>query len=427
MAHEIIQYSSRLDAPNARLIVKNLSPDRVGFLIDSADNGDISSILLLHNEQMKQAWYQSVIRKRCGTVTALEWEIVSQSALKPDSTRIDMNLADQMAVFIEEEIDSLPSFEPSLNHWARSIPTGISCSELVYEGTKIKEIVNVPDTRLYMKLWESNVLRILTDSEPVFGIPTSDDPMKWLIHFPDPKSGPYPFIESISRANLPIWLITVLNLSTWSTFCERFGMPIVVANIEQGADDATVKAVQDMLATLGSAGYATFKGVDTSITPIEVNRQAHPYGDILQAMQTIQSVLVLGANLGTDMSGGSFAAARVQDNVRQDILNNDIKGEQNTVQELFRRMCQLRFPQFDADVIRMHCPIFRRILLENRDDATENLAWSKVQWGIEHGYVPDDAEVFDMLGLTMPQGFVKTDPDSDPDPEAIENENELDG
>ena len=111
-----------------------------------------------------------------------------------------------------------------------------------------------------------------------------------------------------------------------------------------------------------------------------------------------QSILWLGGNLTSDTSGGTgtFAAAKVQDQVRADLRDDDIKREGRTVREqIIEPLVLLGYPGRDVPV-----PYFRRVKPETVDRIKESqLMFQAQRIGME---VPE-AWARERIGVPKPQ------------------------
>ncbi len=123
----------------------------------------------------------------------------------------------------------------------------------------------------------------------------------------------------------------------WCRYNEVHGLPMIKAIIPQGAEDDDEVGFAFALADRASAPVisvpqdAQGKGFDFELVEAKA--------DTWQAFQGMKAdanvdiaVSVLGQNLSTEVSGGSYAASKVQDKVRGDILASDARA----MEEFFR-------------------------------------------------------------------------------------------
>ncbi len=133
-----------------------------------------------------------------------------------------------------------------------------------------------------------------------------------------------------------------------------------------------------MMKNLGSAAWAVVSG-GIKVEFVESNqRGTAPFEALLNFCSRETGILWLGGNLTSDTTGGTgtFAAATVQDAVRDDLRNDDIKREGRTVRDqVIHPIVMLGFPGRDVPV-----PYFRRIKPETIDRIKEAELMSKAQF-----------------------------------------------
>lgn len=151
----------------------------------------------------------------------------------------------------------------------------------------------------------------------------------WLIYAPFGYR--YGWLQSLVRPLSDLRLGRGWTRRDWLRYSEVHGQPTGKAIVPSNASDAEKRAYHRKVANRGSdavilceqdsdgnkfdfelveAGAKSWEGFEASLNGINV--------DI--------AVAVLGQNLTTEVQGGSFAAAKVSDRVRGDILQRDARG-----------------------------------------------------------------------------------------------------
>ncbi len=123
-----------------------------------------------------------------------------------------------------------------------------------------------------------------------------------------------------------------------------------------------------------------------------------PFEALLNFCTRETGILWLGGNLTSDTTGGTgtFAAATVQDSVRDDLPNDDIKREGRTVRDqVIHPIVMLGFPGRDVPV-----PYFQRIKPETIDRIKEAELMSKAQ---HIGMDVPDAWARERIGVPKPK------------------------
>ena len=217
------------------------------------------------------------------------------------------------------------------------------------------DVVPIDFTRIVFD--EFDRPRVLTEDEPEDGIDMS--PGKFVVHTPHSVSG-HPQRGGLLRVTALAFLAKNLALKDWMIFAEVFGMPVRIARYEPTATPEEKRELLTMLETLGSNAAGIFsRAVELQI--IEANRgtSGPPYERLVEFLNREMSKAWLGQTLTTDIAGqrGSLAASQVHENVRQNILTDDIRKEGRTIRrDLLTPITRLRFGP-DAPV-----PLFERSL-----------------------------------------------------------------
>lgn len=124
-------------------------------------------------------------------------------------------------------------------------------------------------------------------------------------------------------------------------------------------------------------------------------------------------ILYLGQTLTTDVgSVGSFAAAKVHDNVKASILLSDMNQEARMIREGFlRQLVDCRWPGKKVPV-----PFWKRRVIEERNLDAKRVAMEKIAKMKEWNLRVDDDVIYEQLGLPMPIQTEVEEPDSMKEP-----------
>jgi phage gp29-like protein len=130
-------------------------------------------------------------------------------------------------------------------------------------------------------------------------------------------------------------------------YAEIFGMPVRIARYEPAASAEEKRELLHMLESLGSNAVGLFsRAVELQV--IDANRGAAgaPYERLIDFLNREMSKAWLGQTLTTDITGqsGSIAASQVHNEVRREILADDIRKEARTIRrDLLAPITRLRF------------------------------------------------------------------------------------
>lgn len=140
------------------------------------------------------------------------------------------------------------------------------------------------------------------------------------------------FPGSIARANMIYIWLKYTEFFNWSKSNEKWGDPLVVAQYDKeraSPDDLT--KIEGGLKDLGGSGKAMFSK-DIELKFLEAMRSgiSDMHDKFISSVNQEMAISVLGQTLTSDIKDkGSFAAAKVHNFVRQDILWGDIIEFQN--------------------------------------------------------------------------------------------------
>jgi len=430
------RYSSALDSPRTP-ITRRITFTRLANLIDAGDQAEITDCLQLFEEMEREdARLRSVGRTRCKALLNLPYEIVSAAEVEEEES--DKTIADETAAFCRERLSKLKSFRTALRHLSRAILNNLSVLELVWDAGSLEltHLQPIPSWRLTMKPQESLDVRVITEQDRVYGIVAASP--QFVVHVPEPASGS-PLSESLLRSLAVIWLLKKLALADWGTFCERFGMPTAVGKYPPAATPAEKTELAEFLDKFGSRGWL-MASTATVVEFLEAaQRGTSPYDGFMAALNREIAIAVLGANLSSDTTGGTgtFAAAEVQENVRDDLRDADMEAEGCTIREqILRPMVVFHFGA-EAPV-----PYFRRVKPETIDRLNETNVLAGAQrlgmkigadWAYERLAIrkPEEGEEtltasMDLFGAALEEGGRETPKNRNAETPKAEDEEEED-
>lgn len=149
-----------------------------------------------------------------------------------------------------------------------------------------------------------------------------------------------PYGESMLLRLYWPWFFRCQGWSFWLQCLERFGMPFLVANVENalttipGTDKTVLEYVTEMLdaARRGSALAVT---KDTEVKAIETTNKGDSFDLFDSKLNSRINIVILGQTLTSDVGkngGGSRALGEVHDKVREDKKKDDCRIASKTVQ-----------------------------------------------------------------------------------------------
>jgi len=388
----VYAWNSGLDSLRSTLTPR-LTFTNLASLISQGKDGDLATTLALYEEmEQRDLRLRSVANTRRLALTRLDYEIVSASESMQEGA--DKTLADDVAAYVRESLQGLDGLDRTLKHLAGAIGPNLAVAEIEWQNYEPIAIFPIPSDRLTMNLSQSNEVRIITQDDRL-GMPAASP--KFVVHVPDSVSGS-PLVKSLSEAQAWIWLMKKLALSDWGIFCEIFGMPVRIGKYRPSATVEEKKTLADMLKNIGTSAWAMVSEGTAFEFAESSQRGIAPYEALLNFCNRETAVGWLGGNLTTESTGvtGGLAAAVVQDAVRDDIRDDDIKNESVTVgKQLIAPMAAFKYPGRDVPL-----PTFRRIKPETVDRQKEALLLRAAQGA---GVQVPKAWAYKRLGIPEPQ------------------------
>lgn len=397
-AGRVVVYDPNRD-PHRQYLADGLTPVKAAGYLKAADAGDLSALVELSEEiEDRDSHLQSVAGTRRDALTLLEWHIESAAEVEDDVP--DQALADAAAQYCRETLKRMEEFPEALEHLASAIGPNLAVCELVWnERTELIDVTPVPSNRLVADYQRGAGVRILTEDEPSIGI--AAEAQKFTVHVPKAKGGSamrcFPPRGALIRPALLLHLVKHLAVKDWAIFCEVFGMPVRVAKYKQGASAEEKTEALDMLRLLGADAVGIFSEAMQLELVETPNRGVAPYDAIIAWAERQQSILYLGQTLTTDTSGGTgtYAAAKVHDNVRADLLQSDIQKEGRTIRrQILAPMTRWRFGPTAPT------PYFKREIDEPPDRKLEAEVAQIATQGI--GLPLKREQVYERIGYDVP-------------------------
>ena len=143
----------------------------------------------------------------------------------------------------------------------------------------------------------------------------------WVIYTPFGSEAPWK--EGLWRALKIWWTLKQLAAQDWARYSEKNGIGAFVAEAPSGATDDTRKALARELRRLGrEKGFALPEG--WTLKMVEATAKTYEtFVDQINLANTEAAIAIVGQNLTSEVSGGSFAAASIHSAVSSTIIGSD--------------------------------------------------------------------------------------------------------
>jgi len=316
-----------------------LTPRSLTAILREADAGDLVRQMELFSEmEQKDAHLFSCLQTRKLAVGGCSW------TLEPGNGDDG-----SVAAFVKDAIGGMDNFEDALMDLLDALGKGFSVSEIMWEtgpdGVLPRSLKKRPQKRFTFQEESgvSDLPRLLTDDKPVYGAPVAAG--KFVVHMYR-AGADMPEKGGLMRVLAWIYLFKNYALKDWVSFCEVFGMPLRLGVYSPSATKEDRESLIDAVTNLGSDA-AGIISESTRIEFVEASRrgEAGPYPGLVELLNREMSKAVLGQTLTTEVGdAGSYAAGRVHQEVRLDIVRADARALARTInRDLIRPLVMYNF------------------------------------------------------------------------------------
>jgi phage gp29-like protein len=320
-----------------------LDPETVVSLIDSALSGDLSRQSALF-DVMEDAWYRlsKNLNDVRNAVADLPWAV---NPFCPQDGEATPEAEAKAALVTNVFKQMMPSptsvdeagFRGALYNLLDAHARGISVQEIEWgtidgapftlkDGTwGIRAIRHIPG-RYYGYPQSGNVIDHLMLAPAGFGLASGglvEFPQDKFIIAKSPVRSGHPANIALLRALAMWWVASTYGFSWLCNYAQLFGMPFRWATYDP-SNEPLKKTIMDMLAGMGSCGYAAFPtGTAMNFLAASGDAKDNPQSYLLNAADKACDILILGQTLTTDVgSSGSRALGDVHAEIRFEIIQH---------------------------------------------------------------------------------------------------------
>jgi phage gp29-like protein len=158
----------------------------------------------------------------------------------------------------------------------------------------------------------------------------------WVLHAPHSEYRGW--IRGAMRAVAPWWLARNYALRDWARYSERNGMPWVKGKTPAAADPIQIQQFRQALSMLGQEsvmqvpqGVDDMHSYDIELMESAVGEASTGFEKLITMCNGEITLALMSQNLTTEVKEGSFAAARVHADVRQQIIQADARALADTI------------------------------------------------------------------------------------------------
>jgi phage gp29-like protein len=130
----------------------------------------------------------------------------------------------------------------------------------------------------------------------------------------------------------------------WVTFAEKYGMPWPIGKLPRGLPEKEFSDLADRLESMVQDGIAVIPN-DSSVELLTTEKTSNGeiFSKLIEGAKTEVSISILGQNLTTEVTGGSFAASETHMSVRGDIIDGDKKLVEKAFNQVIKWIYEYNF------------------------------------------------------------------------------------
>lgn len=312
------------DRPAAQLMCRQVTPYDLERIISAANSGDTVELCKLSVEVEEKNWdIQNSMDTRRGALLGCGWHVEPG-----DETPPAREIAERFEKVLRDagNLNGLDTFYDLCSDLMGAVIAPFAASEIVWNNGTITGFQSIEARHFTLQYGYEP--RLITLEQPSgMELP----PYKFVFHHNRRTGGD---MARSGRIRTLAWLHVFQNfpMKDWLGFVERFGMPFVVARVNQNAWKNERDVIKGMIRAFGPSGG----GVFTKDTEVQLLQAANAgggqnaYKTVLEYTGAAITKVLLG-QLASSGEAAGWSNGGAQGQVRQDILEADARGIEKTV------------------------------------------------------------------------------------------------
>ena len=193
------------------------------------------------------------------------------------------------------------------------------------------------------------------------------------------------------------WNVTFINggMEFWLKFMEKYGTPWAIGKYDRSMNEDEQKQLFKMLKRMIQDAVATIPQ-DGSIELINAGDKSGSndiYQTFITKCENNISKVILGQTLTTDVdSKGSYAAANIHQQVRGDLIKNDIRLVENTINDFIKKVFSLNFNETNYPSFEIYDKEEADVKLAERDEKVQKLGVNFTRSYLKKAYGYEDSD-----------------------------------
>ena len=301
------------------------TPEHLAAVIAAADSGDIEQLCLIGQEILDYNWdVGAAMEQRTDALTGSRWTVEPGDGT-PRAKEAAQAFED--ALKKAGRLNKCDTFYDFCVHAMDAVILPFSPAAIVWgEGGTLDGFQNLEPWRFTLQ--HGFTPRLVTSEFPT-GMPEELQTNGFVFHTHRKRSDPV----RQGRIRALAWLHCFQNwpIKDLMSFIERFGMPFVVAKVDQNVWDNERSVLHQLIRNFGPSGG----GVFTKSTELELLQAANTGGDnvyfrALEFTRNAIYTLIVG-QLASSSDSSGMSNGDAQTAVRQDILEADARALEATI------------------------------------------------------------------------------------------------
>lgn len=318
---------------NEERVAAGLTPDKLGRILLSAQEGDHRDYLTLA-EEMEERYmhYASQLQTRRLAIDGIEFSV---DAPKGCPTKI---------VEFVQELVADPEFKAGTAPLTDAIAKGYSAVEMMWEYERgalrpVQYVWRDPRFFVFDRL-SARQLRLAVDGT----IDGEELPQgKFIRHVPATRMG-IPIRRGVARTAAWAFIVQSFGLQDWAAFAEVYGLPFRVGKYHASATEEQKRTLLRAVTSIANDAAAIIpSGMEIEFHSVTGTQGEAVFGGLLDYIDRNVSKVVVGQTMTSD-DGSSLGQAKIHNEVRLDILRADCRQEAITInRDLIRVAVDVNF------------------------------------------------------------------------------------
>ncbi|MCX6148343.1 MAG: DUF935 family protein [Candidatus Kapabacteria bacterium] len=136
------------------------------------------------------------------------------------------------------------------------------------------------------------------------------------------------------------------SMRFWVTLAEKYGMPLLLGKYTRGATfEEAEKLANSLMELAQDAVIVTPSDIEIALHEPNRTSSVELFKELINLCNAEISKAILSQTLTTEMSGGSYAATSVHQEIRREIIASDIRLIESTINQVVKYIYEINFPR----------------------------------------------------------------------------------